>query len=115
MKFFAVVRATGVDLRVGKEPLHRVGHDMLCRMTNHIAAVFALSGHDLDRGVFIKRTAQVNNLAVDSPGEGSLCEPGADSFRHLKHRRAVGHHKRIAVRKTDADLAHELWCGMLVN
>ena len=25
------------------------------------------------------------------------------------------HRNRIAVGKTDADLAHELWCGMLVN
>jgi len=51
LEFFAVIRAAGIDLGVGKEPLHRVRHQVLGGVTDHLAPFGIASGHDLHGAV----------------------------------------------------------------
>ena len=81
-----VIGASHIDLSVGKATLHGVGHHVLGRMPDHLAGGFVTGRHQLQRHVAIEGKTQVDEPAVDAPGDRRLRQAGADLKRNLSHR-----------------------------
>ncbi len=103
LKLLAVVGSPGINLGFGEQALHGIGHDVLRRMANHLAALGIPSRNDFHRDVLMERRAQVHQFAGDTPGQSGLGEPGPDSLRNREHCRTVLQGQAIAVGECDFD------------
>ena len=114
LELLAVIVAADVDLDVGEETLHGVGHDVLGRVPDHLAGLGIPDGDDLDRRVAPDRGAQVHQLAVDASGQGRLGEPRPDALRDREHSGSGGKLEDLPVGQAYVDVTHEWESGMKV-
>ena len=92
-----MIAASGVHLGVWKQPLDGVRHHVLCRVADHVARVGVAIGHDLEGDIFFEGLAEVDEAAIDAPGDRGLGEARADLLGSRENRRAMGHRQRLPV------------------
>ena len=74
------------DLKVGKEALGSVGQQVGCGVTNDVKTVGVLVSHDCELGILGDDVRCVDQLPVEAPGQGSLCETRSDARSHGRNR-----------------------------
>jgi hypothetical protein len=115
LELVAVVLAADVDLDAREEALHRVGHQVLGRVAQHLARGRVAHRHDLERGVGRKPRAQVDQAAVDARRDGVACEAAPDALRGVEGRGSRRQLERPPVGQSNGHGAHDReldMCGM---
>ena len=106
LELLGMIAAPDVDLGLGEQALHCIGHDVFGGVSDDLAGRRVAVGHDLEGDVLRERLAQVDEAAGDAAGERSASEPRTDPLGNGEDRRALGDRQRLAVRQANADLGH---------
>ena len=77
-------RADG-EFRFGEQAFHGLCHNVRGGVPVGLLALLLLKGQDFDGTVLAERSAQINDLAVYTPGTGSLVKARAKGFRHFRN------------------------------
>ena len=93
-------------LHAGKETGDRRREQMRRAVAIQRQRLRAPVGHDPDGRVTFERIRQIDQLAVDDPGERRLGEARRDPFRHVADGRAGRHTATRTIGKGDGDLTH---------
>ncbi len=115
LELLAVIAAADVDLRLGEEPLHGIGHDVLGRVPDDLAAGGVLRRDDLDAGAVGQRSAQIQQAPVHAAGQRGARQPGADPLRNRERARARRERELLPVGQPNVYLAHERLDGIGVE
>ncbi len=90
------------DLRIRKQTLDGLGQQMGAGMADDFEAVRIPGGNDLQAYIAIDDMAGVDQPAIDSAGQGSFGQTGADAGSNRSYGHRGGKFAKAAIRQSDA-------------